>query len=672
MPSAQKLFSLLALACAATLLISGCGNGYGNNVNPNTVISVVVYPGTGNAKAAPNGTINFTATVYNFTANGGVTWKAASGTITNSTANTATYQAPAMGSSDTVTATSLEDTTKSFSVTVNITAAQAITISPVSVTVLAGATQQFTATGGGGAVTWSLPPPGPGQNFGTIDPNTGLYTAPPSPPAGGIVVITATFGASNGTATVTILYSNASLCNQCKYVFSYSGEDATNGFFLASAGNLLTDGMGNIVADGHSFVDLNEGAGDTMANVTGGNYTIGPDGRGTLNVITSQGTFILQVSVSSPQQALVVRFDTLATGSGTMDLANVADFSGIADGNYAFGVSGVDSGGFSMAIAGRFLSSGGTFPLNDAIQDANDAGTVTQADISLHGNVVSFDSASGRGTLEFQSTAVKPNTLNFAFYIVDDTHLKLVEIDQTPVLAGDAFGAPAIITDASLQASNYAFTLGGSSTGGPFASGGIFKSSGTGTIGGGDLDSVTNGAVRTGSISSTSTYSVTPLNSNRILMSMITGNTTLQFGVYPTSNGTAEMVEVDTFFVSGGQAFAQSSTTTPQGSFSFNLTGVSGNLEQDYVGTIATMGANNLGGYLDVNVTGSIFGNTPLATNSTINAPDSFGRGTTTLLTTPPTSATIGLNYYTISNSQALVLEVDGLATTVGVMGKQF
>jgi hypothetical protein len=671
MPRSQKLFSLLALACAAAFLIPGCGNGYSNNINPNTVISVVVYPGTGNAKAPPNGTINFTATVYNFTTNGGVTWKAASGTITNSTANTATYQAPASGSSDTVTATSAEDTTKSFSVTVNITAAQAITIAPVSVSVLAGATQQFTATGGG-AIVWSLPPPGPGQNFGTIDPNTGLYTAPPSPPPGGIVVITATFGASNGTATVTILYSNASLCNQCKYVFSYSGEDATNGFFLVSAGNLLTDGNGNIVGDGHSFVDLNEGAGDTMANVTGGNYTIGPDGRGTLNVITSQGTFILQVSVISPQQALVVRFDTLATGSGTMDLANVAEFSGIADGNYAFGVSGVDSGGFSMVIAGRFLSSSGTFPLNDAIQDANDAGTVTQADISLHGNVVSFDSASGRGTLEFQSTAVKPSTLTFAFYIVDDTHFKLIEIDQTPVLAGDAFGAPAIITDASLQASNYAFTLGGSSSGGPFASGGIFKSSGTGTIGGGDLDSVTNGAVRTGGISSTSTYSVTPLNSNRILMSMITGNTTLQFGVYPTNNGTAEMVEVDTFFVTGGMAFAQSSTTTPQGSFSFNLTGVSGNLEQDYVGTIATMGANNLGGYLDVNVTGSIFGNTPLATNSTINAPDSFGRGTTTLLTTPPTSATIGLNYYTISSSQALVLEVDGSATTLGVLVKQF
>jgi hypothetical protein len=669
---AQRLFSLLALAWAAAFMISGCGNGNGNNINPNTVISVVVYPGTGNAKAAPNGTINFTATVYNFTANGGVTWKAASGTITNSTANTATYQAPAVGSSDTVTATSVEDPMKSFSVTVNITAAQAITISPVSVSVLAGATQQFTATGGGGAVTWSLPPPGPGQNFGTIDPNTGLYTAPPSPPPGGIVVITATFGASNGTATVTILYSNASLCNQCKYVFSYSGEDATNGFFLASAGNLLTDGRGNIVGDGHSFVDLNEGAGDIMANVTGGNYTIGLDGRGTLNVITSQGTFILQVSVISPQQALVVRFDTHATGSGTMDLANVADFSGIADGNYAFGVSGVDSGGFSMVIAGRFLSSGGTFPLNNAIQDANDAGTVTPADISLHGNVVSFDSASGRGTLEFQSTAVKPSTLTFAFYIVDDTHFKLVEIDQTPVLAGDAFSAPAIITDASLQASNYAFTLGGSSTGGPFAAGGIFKSSGTGTIGGGDLDTVVNGAPRTASISSTSTYSVTPLNSNRLLMSLITGNTNFQFGVYPTTNGTAELVEVDTFFVSGGLASAQSSTTTPQGSFSFNLSGVSGNLEQDYVGTIATMGANNLGGYLDINVTGSIFGNTPLATNSSINAPDSFGRGTTTLLTTPPTSATIGLAYYTISNSQALVLEVDGSATTLGVLVKQF
>jgi hypothetical protein len=671
MPRSQKHFSLLVLACVAAFLIPGCGSGYSNNVNPNTVISVVVYPGTGNAKAAPNGTINFTATVYNFMTNGGVTWKAGSGTITNSTANTATYKAPASGSSDTLTATSVEDTTKSFSVTVNITAAQAITISPVSASILAGATQQFTATGGG-AVTWSLPPPGPGQNFGTIDPNTGLYTAPPSPPPGGVVVVTATSGASNGTASVTILYSNASLCNQCKYVFSYSGEDATNGFFLASTGNLLTDGNGNIVGDGHSFVDLNEGAGDVMANVTGGNYTIGPDGRGTINVITSQGTFILQVSVISPKQALVLRFDTLATGSGTMDLATVAAFSGIADGNYAFGVSGVDSGGFSMAIAGRFLSSSGTFPLNNAIQDANDAGKVTQADTSLHGNVASFDSASGRGTLEFQSTAVMPSTLTFAFYIVDDMHFKLVEIDQAPVLAGDVFGAPAIITDASLQASNYAFTLGGSSSGGPFAAGGIFKSSGTGTIGGGDLDTVANGAVHSASIASTSTYSVTPLNSNRILMSMITSNTTLQFGVYPTNNGTAELVEVDKFFVTGGLAFAQSSTTTPQGSFSFNLTGVSGNLEQDYVGTIATTGANNLGGYLDVNVTGSIFGNTPLATNSSINAPDSFGRGTTTLLTTPPTSATIGLNYYTISNSQALVLEVDGSATTLGVLVKQF
>lgn len=669
---AQGPFLLLAIACAAALAISGCGSGNGNNVNPNTVISVVVFPGTGNAKAAPNGTINFTATVYNFTANGGVTWKAASGTITNSTANTATYKAPATGSSDTVTATSAEDTTKSFSVTVNITAAQAITISPVSVSVLAGATQQFTATGGGGAVAWSLPPPGPGQNFGTVDPNTGLYTAPPSPPTGGVVVVTATSGASNGTATVTILFSNASLCNHCKYVFSYAGEDATNGFFLASAGNLLTDGNGNIVGDGHSFVDLSEGAGDTMANVTGGNYTIGPDGRGTMNVITSQGTFTLQVSVISPQQALVVRFDALATGSGTMDLANVADFSGIADGNYAFGVSGVDSGGFSMAIAGRFLSSGGTFPLNNAIQDANDAGTVTQADATLHGNVVSFDSASGRGTLEFQSTAVKPSTLTFAFYIVDDTHLKLVEIDQVPVLAGDAFSAPAIITNASLQSGNYAFTLGGASGGGPFAAGGVFKSSGTGTIGGGDFDTVVNGAARAGSIASTSTYSVTPASSNRLSMSMIVGNTTLQFGVYPTSNGTAELVEVDANFVSGGLASAQSATTTPQGSFSFNLTGVSGNLEQDFVGTIATTGANSLGGYLDVNVTGSIFGNTPLATNSVINAPDSFGRGTTTLFTTPPTSATIGLTYYTISNSQALVLEVDGSATTVGTLAKQF
>ena len=117
---------------------------------------------------------------------------------------------------------------------------------------------------------------------------------------------------------------------------------------------------------------------------------------------------------------------------------------------------------------------------------------------------------------------------------------------------------------------------------------------------------------------------------------------------------------------------AGNATTTPAGSYSFNLSGVSGNLEQDFVGTIATTGTNSVSGYLDVNVTGAIFSNTPLATTSTINAPDSFGRGTTTLLTTPPTSATVGLNYYTVSNSQVLLLEVDGTATSVGTLAKQF
>ena len=60
--------------------------------------------------------------------------------------------------------------------------------------------------------------------------------------------------------------------------------------------------------------------------------------------------------------------------------------------NYSFGISGIDSSNAPMAIAGRFLSDGaGTFPVNFAIQDVNDAGTITQADLSLHGNIFSID-----------------------------------------------------------------------------------------------------------------------------------------------------------------------------------------------------------------------------------------------------------------------------------------
>ena len=659
MHSRPRFFSLPVFAEALLILMVGCGGGNGRgNINPSTSVSVVVFPGT--VSAPINGQVIFTATVYNAT-NTAVNWAATGGGTFAGNVLTA----PATPGPITITATSQADTTKSATVTVTVTAVQPVSVSPSAVAVTAGGIQQFQASSGGQPVTWSAVAPG-GGNPGLID-QSGNYTAPPVPPPGGTVTISAVNATGAGTANVTILFSDASLLGQ--YAFSYSGEDTAG--FLAVAGSITFDGLGNVTSGGQE--DVNSGNGIvTNHTITGGTYDVGPDGRTIVSFTTSVATVSFQVTIISPEHALLVRFDTAATGSGTLDLQNKAQLSASAISNfYSFALSGINSGGFPEAIAGNFFADGnGNFPINNAIQDVNDAGTLTQADTSLHGQIVTFDPNTGRGVLQFTSTA--KGTLQFAFYIVDHTHFKLVETDSAPILAGDAFSAPNSVTLASLTGNN-AFTLGGSVTKGPYAAGGIFTSNGAGTITGGIQDLNVAGRVLTQTIATSgSTYTITPANSNRILLNVSNGSTTFTYGVYVNSNGTAEMIELDTnAVVATGLAFVQSSTAAPQGDYALNLTGAVGQGEEDVNGAIASSGAAAFTGYLDANVSGSLFPNL-LLSGSTTTAPTTRGRGTVTLQTAAPSPTSFALAYYVVDNQTYLLVEIDSQRVMLGVMSRQF
>jgi hypothetical protein len=657
----QRALAFLVLGVAVALGVVGCG-GSGGGSNPNTTISVVIYPGS--ASIPVSGVINFTAVVYNFTSNSSVNWTSSAGTFSGSV-----FTAPSTTGTVTVTAASQEDKSKSATVTVTVGAAQPITVSPAAVSIPAQGTQTFTASGTG-PFNWTVTAT-PGSDPGTID-QSGNYTAPRTPPPGGTVTVSALSAAGSGTATVTIVFSAATLSGQ--YTFSYTGEDA--GGFLAVAGNFTVNGSGVITS---GVEDVNSASGILENPINGGSFSVGPDGRAIATVTTGLGTVTWQVTLISETHALLVRFDSNATGSGTIDKANPADFSvsAIAN-NYSFGISGIDSSGSPMAIAGRFLSDGaGTFPVNFAIQDVNDAGTITQADVSLHGNIFSIDGATGRGTLELISTVPGTGTLTFAFYIIDSTHFKLVEIDNgsMPALAGDAFSAPNSITLANLNG-NYAFTVAGAESGGPYAAGGVFTASGTGTISGGVQDvneQATNLHLAEKIASSGSTYTLSPATtSNRILLTLAAGGINFMYAVYPTSTNSFEMVEVDKVVpVSSGMGFLQSSTSAPSGTYGINTTGQMTSGEQDINGSISSAGTTGLTGYLDVNETGSILSNVPLF-NSTIAAPSSFGRATLTLATAKPTSASFTFAYYVVDNSTVLVIEMDKVAVTLGVMDKQF
>ena len=227
-------------------------------------------------------------------------------------------------------------------------------------------------------------------------------------------------------------------------------------------------------------------------------------------------------------------------------------------------------------------------------------------------------------------------TLSFAYYIVDSTHIKIVETDPkaTAQLGGDLFSAPN--TDGSFASSivkgNYAFTLNGSNPSGtkPYAIGGVLLTNGSGSVTAGELD----GSLGEDLTLTASSYTV-DVSLGRVLFTTTIGSTTRYFAAYPTSVGTLLMIELDTDLQGTGTAYPQSSTAIPQGSFAFNLTSnanSSGFTEEDVLGRVAIpSGVLVPLGYLDTNDRGTLTTGTPIENSSTIVVPDMDGRGTTIL-----------------------------------------
>jgi subtilisin family serine protease len=171
-----------------------------------SALRVSINP-SGTVQMLPGATQAFTATVTNAT-NNAVNWTVNGGSITPATTAgdgtaTATFTAPATVGTCVVTATSVEDGTKSASTTVQVFDLGQVTVvvNPASVTLLTGGTQTFSATvsnvPSGGTLAWSVSSGG-----GTINASTGAYTAPAT--AGTYTVTATSSWGKSGTATVTV------------------------------------------------------------------------------------------------------------------------------------------------------------------------------------------------------------------------------------------------------------------------------------------------------------------------------------------------------------------------------------------------------------------------------------------------------------------------------------
>jgi hypothetical protein len=448
-------------------------------------------------------------------------------------------------------------------------------------------------------------------------------------------------------------FTNANLNGS--FAFSYSGSDARG--FLAVAGSFQADGAGHITS---GMQDINSGFGIATNAAITGTYVVRADGRGTANLTSPAGNSTIDFVIVSGGHALVTRFDANAAGSGTIDQQTAAAFSNTAlAGSFAFSVSGIDGVQNPLAAAGTFTSDAAG-NITAGVNDSNDNGGVLLND-PLTGTIPV--AANGRGTATLNTGR---GTLTFAFYVVDASHIKLIELDGAPVLSGEAFRQTGPFSNGSVTGP-FAFTIAGADvlSTAPFAAGGVLVSDGAGTVTTGTEDFNDGGTITTNTALG-GTYSVAA--NGRGTLSITNSRGTFSFAIYPSSGGVLA-VETDIRFVTTGTALQQQAAPFNAGSLSgtygLNFTGVTLNGELDSIAQFTADGASKFNGIIDVNNTGGITFGQPLTGTFSIA---SNGRSTVTLQTPIGTQNMV---FYVVNGSRALFVELDSNLIAAGELRHQ-
>lgn len=473
-------------------------------------------------------------------------------------------------------------------------------------------------------------------------------------------------GTSNGSAPPSGGFSNSNLNGT--YVFSVSGVDNAGNPY-AMVGSFTANGSGAVSS---GTVDINdEGLTGPVANaaVSGGNYSVGSDGRGNVALATGSntpfGTITLDFALQDSSHGLISEFDGNASGSGTVD---VQTSGATPSGAYAFILSGANVSTPFASVGNFTVGSGGA--ISAGFEDFNSGGiTYTPAE-TVGGTIVAGPSATPGSLLVTSSFS-----LAFDVYPISASHLKLIEMDSGRTLAGDAYSQ----TSTSIPAGTLAFTLEGGTTA-PVAAGGFMVTDGSGNITNASTEDYNNSGTA-GSTQFSGQYS--SAQTGRYTLSGFSGffgGTT--YAAYPSSGGIF-MLEIDSSGMMVGSAVPQTSGATLNASqgYALNMSATnqgsgSGSVEVD---DIAEFTANSSGltiaGVIDENFDPQGGPVTRLTLNGTYTTPDSNGRGQVTATAGNSTNSTLNggftLVYYTADGTTFPFIDVDSSQVGAGVFVQQ-
>jgi large repetitive protein len=218
------------------------------------------------------------------------------------------------------------------------------------------------------------------------------------------------------------------------YSFLFNGFD-DNGTVMIG-GNFSADGNGNITTGEE---DINRVSGVVLGSSLTGTYSLGTDGRGTLQLTATnskQAQFIANylLAIDSSGNLHVIENDTtggvgvgITHGSGIMKPTASGFSAANLSGNYAFEFSGRDFLAAPAVLAGVVHADGsGTFSPGTA--DFNDA-SVYSSQISLAGTFFMVSSVEGQGSMVFQPPTGASVTLTFDFNFVSPQDILFMEVD---------------------------------------------------------------------------------------------------------------------------------------------------------------------------------------------------------------------------------------------------
>ena len=494
-------------------------------------------------------------------------------------------------------------------------------------------------------------------------------------------------------------YSLASLNGT--YAFTMSGTDNTRGLSISRIGSFHADGQGNITM---AIEDVNDSGSFSTFNFTAApasKYTMSSDGKGVLTLSHPDAAnpsvadiFTFSIVLNSTSSGLLIETDGSSTMSGNFRLQNISSAFATA---YAFDFTGVDLGNqTSTSFIGQFTTNG-VSGVTGGQMDVDD-GAAPSGAITLQPGTIKLDATNfsnfGRGTLTLNTTLnSRVLNLSYVFYVVDGSHLVLVENDTVAAASGLATAQAAVPTTTQAFPGSFVFAVGGAAISqgvfGGLVRAGRYTADANGNITNLSVDEDFSGGINTfpksGGFSNV-TYTIDAGGSGRGTLNFmdVTRNQTFQYVFYMATPTQGFIQDDSANVVADGSISVQSGTFTAAsmaGSYAINWSGVNlvNGFEEDFVGVIPVSSAasNNIaGGVVDFTELGDgkIFTGIPMNGLLTLQGDGTLGaaQGNAMQLTTSQTpSTTFNFRAYVVNTNTIILVGEDTGRVVIGTAVRQ-